>query len=303
MRRRRPKSRILLPGEKESRRGFLKKGLVGGLLLAAGGGSYLFTRKTVPLPGLAQDLRVLSAEEATVFLAIADRLVPEREHFPRPAAVGLATRIDELVAALPPATQKELHQLLRLFENALSGLVFEGVYQTFTASPPEAKDRRLAGWAQSRVALRRTGSRALRRLVHTAYYASPEVYPALGYPGPPAAGSPVRHSSDAPPPEQAEPRQEPPHRARSTSTPESRGEPTPEPDSEAKPEPKPAPKPEPTAPNAEPGAEPKTEPAPPPRRTRAKPRPPESEPVEPRPVDPELVAPPSVEPPPPKEQP
>jgi hypothetical protein len=299
MRRRRPKSRILLPGEKESRRGFLKKGLVGGLLLAAGGGSYLFTRKTVPLPGLAQGLRVLSAEEATVLLAIADRLVPEREHFPRPNAVGLTTRIDELVAALPPPTQKELHQLLRLFENALSGLVFEGIYQTFTASSPEAKDRRLAGWAQSRVALRRTGSRALRRLVHMAYYASPEVFPALGYPGPPEPGSPVRHSSDAPPPQQTEPRQEPPKRARSTSTSEPRGEPRPEADSETKPEPKPPPKPEPTDPNAEPNAEP----APPPRRTRAKPRPPESEPVEPRAVDPELVAPPSVEPPTPKEQP
>jgi hypothetical protein len=297
MRRRRPRSRILLPGEKESRRGFLKKGLVGGLLLAAGGGSYLFTRKTVPLPGLAQGLRVLSAEEATVLLAIADRLVPEREHFPRPAAVGLTTRIDELVAALPAPTQKELHQLLRLFENALSGLVFEGIYQTFTASPPEAKDRRLAGWAQSRVALRRTGSRALRRLIHMAYYASPEVFPALGYPGPPEPGSPARHPSDAPPPEQTEPRQEPSKRARSTSSSSSepRGEPSPETDSETKPEPKPAPKPEPTDPYAEP--------APPPRRTRAKPRPPESEPVEPRPVDPELVAPPSVDPPTPKEQP
>jgi hypothetical protein len=289
MRRRRPKSRILLPGEKESRRGFLKKGLIGGLLLTAGGGSYLVTRKTVPIPGLAEGLRVLSAEEATVLLAIADRLIPERERFPRPAAVGLAAQLDLVVAALPPATQTELHQLLRLFENALSGLVFEGVYQTFTASPPEAKDRRLAGWAQSRVALRRTGSRALRRLVQMTYYASPQVYAALGYPGPPEPGSPARHPTESAPPEQREPRQEPPRRTRST----------PETESQTEPAPKPDPKPAPEAPSTGPA----DEPPPPPRRTNNATRPPESEPVEPRPVDSELVGPPSVDPPTPKEQP
>jgi hypothetical protein len=186
MRRRPKKSRILLPGERESRRGFLKKGLLGGLLLVAGGGGYLATRKTKPLPGSKDRFHVFSPEEAAVILAVAERLVPEREGFPRPAGIDIAGKVDALAYRMFPSTQKELKQLVRLFESALAGFLFEGVPRTFTDSSFQAQGRRLAGWAHSRFALRRTGFQTLRRLVYSAYYASPEVYSALGYPGPPS---------------------------------------------------------------------------------------------------------------------
>jgi hypothetical protein len=37
----------------------------------------------------------------------------------------------------------------------------------------------------SRISVRRTGFRALKRLVTAAYYSSPETFAAVGYPGPP----------------------------------------------------------------------------------------------------------------------
>ena len=183
---RRHRVTIALPGERRAgRRSFLKKGLVGAALLAIGGGTLLATRRTVPPAALAGVFRVFSREELAVLLAIAERLVPPRAEFPRPAAIGLAARLDAVAAQADPATQKELRQLVRLFESALAGFLLDGEARLFTASPPERQDRRIAAWARSRIALRRTGHRALRRLVLAAYYSSPETWDAVGYPGPP----------------------------------------------------------------------------------------------------------------------
>ena len=49
--------------------------------------------------------------------------------------------------------------------------------------------------ASSRLAVRRTGYQALKRLACAMYYASPEVYGSVGYPGPPVEL--VRSVSDA----------------------------------------------------------------------------------------------------------
>lgn len=198
MARRQRYQRVLLPGEKEGRRGFLKKGLVGAALLAVGGGTWLVTRRTRPVPALGGPLRVLSAEEATVVLAIANRLVPERAGFPRPLEVGVPDKVDAMVAMAHPATQKEARQLLRLFENALTGFLFGGQLRPFTASSPWEQDERLRGWARSRITLRRSGFRALKRLVYAAYFGSPMTWAAIGYPGPPPVPPPVVHEPPAP---------------------------------------------------------------------------------------------------------
>jgi len=120
-----------------------------------------------------------------VLLAVADRLIPERPGFPRPRALGLAARMDAVVAMAHPATQAELRRLVRLFESGAAGLLLDGQPRLFTASSPAEQDRRLAAWAKSRIALRRTGFHALKRTVYASYYASPETWGAVGYPGPP----------------------------------------------------------------------------------------------------------------------
>lgn len=190
MSRRQRYQRVLLPGEREGRREFLKKGMLGALILAAGGGTFLATRRTRAALGLGP-LQVLSPEEATVVLAVANRIVPERVGFPRPLEVGVPRKVDALVAGLHPGTQKEIRRLLNLFESALAGALFEGQFRPFTASSPWEQDDRLRGWAQSRVVLRRSGYRALKKLVVATYYSSPETWRAIGYPGPPGAPPPV----------------------------------------------------------------------------------------------------------------
>jgi hypothetical protein len=187
---RRRQDRVLLPGEREGRRGFLKKGLLGGAILAVGGAAWLATRKTRPAPELGGPFQVLSAAEATVVLAAASRFIPEHWRFPGPGQVGVPRKVDAILEMADPATQKEVKRLLGLLENALAGLVLDGQFRTFTASPPEEQDRRLQAWAASRLTVRRTGFRALQKMVFAAYYASPETYGAVGYPGPPGAVTP-----------------------------------------------------------------------------------------------------------------
>lgn len=164
--------------------------MLGALILAAGGGTFLATRRTRAVSGLGP-LQVLTPEEATVVLAVANRIVPERVGFPRPLEVGVPRKVDALVSGLHPGTQKEIRRLLNLFESALAGALFEGQLRPFTACSPWEQDDRLRGWAQSRVTLRRSGFRALKKLVAATYYSSPETWPAIRYPGPPMAPPPV----------------------------------------------------------------------------------------------------------------
>jgi len=246
MARRRPRRvRILLPGEKEGRRGFLKKGLLGAALLAAaGGGAWLATRRT--RPGPAAGLRVFDAAQAAVLAAVAERLVPHRPSFPRPARLDIAGRIDAVAAMAHPATQKELRQLVWLLESALGGLL-DGSPRLFTECDGPAQDRRLRAWATSRIAVRRTGFRALRRLVAGAYYSAEETWGAVGYPGPPIT-APRRSAPQRPPRAAEEPAAEP------------------------------------RAPQASPDAAPMEEQVPPPRPKRFRPAPVEPIRVEPVPV-------------------
>jgi hypothetical protein len=108
--------------------------------------------------------------------------------------------VDAIAAMAHPATQKEIGQLVSLFESALGGLL-DGSPRLFTECDAAGQDHRLWAWARSRLAVRRTGFRALRRLVCAAYYASPEAWAAVGYPGPPIGAKPRREPVPASQPE------------------------------------------------------------------------------------------------------
>lgn len=185
------RERILLPGESEGRRSFLKYGLAGAALLAVGGGTWLATRRTRPGTGLGGPFAVLTPAEATVFLELSERLLPPRPGFPAPLDVDLPRRIDGLVALMPPEGRKEVRQLVGLFENALAGLVLDGQWKPFTASTNEEQDARIRSWQQSRLEVRRTGFRALKKIVYSSYYGARETWAAIGYPGPPPTGGMV----------------------------------------------------------------------------------------------------------------
>jgi hypothetical protein len=170
------------------RRLFLKKGLLGGALLFLAGALPVALRPGLEALRPRRPLRLFTPREYAVFAAIAARIVPgdgAGADWPSADALDCAGKVDELMAGVHPAAGADLRRLLRLFENGLTGLVTSLSPTPFTRCAPAAQDARLESWRHSRVALLRSGYQALKRLAQATYYSSPEIYPRVGYPGPP----------------------------------------------------------------------------------------------------------------------
>lgn len=171
-------------GAPPTRRGVLKKGLLGGLLLAFGGGGWLATRRSAVV-ALPEGLQVLDAREHAVVWALVQRFVPAREGFPSADALKTAVAVDGILAMLDATARDEVKQLLMLFENALPNFLFGGRPQPFTQLDPTTQDEVLAEWRDSRITVRRSGYVALRGLALAAYYGNSATWAAVGYGGPP----------------------------------------------------------------------------------------------------------------------
>ncbi|MBL8917931.1 MAG: gluconate 2-dehydrogenase subunit 3 family protein [Myxococcaceae bacterium] len=182
------------PGTKPTRRGFLKKGLLGGALLALGSGAFLFTRKSVLVEAPADGLSVLTEREFAVLTALSYRLIPRREGFPGVEVVQVARACDRILSLVDVTALTEMKQLLLLFENALPNFLFGRRASTFSTMSTDDQDAVLAEWQTSRLTVRRTGYTALRGLVMAGYFASDTTWAGMGYPGPHAG----IHDANAP---------------------------------------------------------------------------------------------------------
>lgn len=180
-----PPPKMYLPPAGQARRGFLKKGLVGGALLALGGGTALFLRgsKDYPLP--AEPLKALSPREYAVVMAVAGRMLPIAGEFPGFDKISVGLNADRILTKVEDSALNEMKQLLNLFENALPNFLFGMRVTPFTQMAGGEQDAVLHEWAHSGITLRRTGFHAVRGLVLAAYFVRPETWPAVGYPGPP----------------------------------------------------------------------------------------------------------------------
>ncbi|HSN13939.1 MAG TPA: gluconate 2-dehydrogenase subunit 3 family protein [Anaeromyxobacteraceae bacterium] len=184
---RRHRERLLLPGETLGRRRFILGGLTGMALIAAAG--WLALRRRDDLDGVGGPFAVLAPGEAAILLAAARRILPSASPFPTAERVRVAERVDAFLAMSHPGVQKDAKRLLTLFDSALVGLLLDGSPTCFRWTSPSRQDARLAAWSTSRIDLRRTGFRALRRLITSAYYSSPATWGAVGYRGPPSLGA------------------------------------------------------------------------------------------------------------------
>jgi hypothetical protein len=170
------------------RRGFLRKGLIGGALLLVGGALPIALRGGRRGPDPKRPLALLTPEEHSIFAAVAARIVPgdgAGTAWPSAQALDCAGKVDALMAQTHPRVGAEFRQLLHLFENALGGLLSNLQPAPFSRCSPAQQDARLETWRYSRVALLRSGYQAMKRLAQATYYSSPEVYALVGYPGPP----------------------------------------------------------------------------------------------------------------------
>lgn len=176
-----------------SRRRFLKRGLLGGVLLAAGGASWLALKKSADTPA-PTGLKVFTPRHHAVLTALAARMIPTRAGWPSTETLEVARQCDAIVALADETAQAELKQLLMLFENALTGFLFGRRTLPFTRLDPEEQDAVLHEWATSAVTLRRSGYLALRTIITGAYFSQRASWAPMGYPGP----LPKIHDPNAP---------------------------------------------------------------------------------------------------------
>ncbi|MCB9664599.1 MAG: gluconate 2-dehydrogenase subunit 3 family protein [Alphaproteobacteria bacterium] len=166
------------------RRAFLGLGLLGGAALALGGVGLALQPGVARAP--ATPLQALSPRAFSVLAAVADRVCPGGEGAPGAAEVGVAEKVDALLATSPPTFRTDIEQALLLLENALPGLLLDGRARPFTACDAATQDATLEAWQTSSLGLRRQVYKGVRGLVVAAYFGSPETYrSASGYPGPP----------------------------------------------------------------------------------------------------------------------
>ena len=180
-----------------TRRGLIKKTLGGAALLAAAGAVPLALRKTKLRELNGRVLQFFTPAEYAVFAAVADRVLAiapagleadaaqQLKDAPTASQVDVAGKADAFLAPLPPADAKELKQLLALFDNALFSLATGGPPTPFTQQTAAQQDAHLRSWATSRLAVRRTGYQALKRLSAAIYFGSPESWRSADYQGPP----------------------------------------------------------------------------------------------------------------------
>ncbi len=118
-----PNSRSASPASHLGRRRFLKRGLVGGVLLVGAGTLPFAFRSTLRRTPHAP-LRLLTAEEYAVLAAVAARVAPgdgAGPNWPTAEALDCAGKIDALLARLHPDAGSDLRRLLRLFESSAFG--------------------------------------------------------------------------------------------------------------------------------------------------------------------------------------
>ncbi len=170
----------------DDRRGFLKRGLWGGALLALGGGLGLTIWPTRVAWRPARALVIFDEKQFAILAAVAARVV----RAPGADPVELAHRAEAALALAPDESQSDFKKLLGLFDNAFAGLLFDGRARPFTRLAPEEQDAALDHWRDSHLVIRRSGYHAMRKILLASYYATEASWAGVGYQGPPQIGVP-----------------------------------------------------------------------------------------------------------------
>jgi len=182
-----------------SRRRLLKGALGGGALLLMGGGSLYWLRGSAPP---VRGLRVLSDHEFRTLTAVADT------HLPAGGAIAagakdaeLARAFDSYLADEPEENVADLKRALLVVE--YGPVVFDAMTTTFSNLDSAARLYHWQSSFESDLLIRRQVAVAFRKFLCLVFYDRPDVWPAIGYPGPslPAnAAAPALKTAPAPSP-------------------------------------------------------------------------------------------------------
>ena len=165
-----------------SRRSFLKAGVVGALVLAAGGGIYR-AMQSPHLERFVLDGEARAALDAIVPAMLSGAL-PAGAQERQAAIAATVDGVHTAIANLPLPVQKEVQDLFGLLALAPARRLLTGVSGGWAQASEGAVTAFLQDWRLHRFALLRTAYSALHDLSLGAWYAQPASWSAIGYPGP-----------------------------------------------------------------------------------------------------------------------
>ena len=163
----------MIPG----RRQFLRSSLAGSLLLSFSG----WLNAAGARPPSVAEREMLGA----VVNALLDGALPLDAEQRRQRVMLTVDGIVTGVAGLSLATQKEIGELFGLLVLAPGRLILAGVGKPWRAATLADVAGFLQSWRTSRLVLLQGAYAALHDLTFAAWYARPDTWEAIGYPGPP----------------------------------------------------------------------------------------------------------------------
>ncbi len=156
-----------------TRREFLKTGLAGGLLLNLAACS-----RPAKNDGRAQVLSAL------IPVMLAGALTTQPEDASRQINRTLSG-VEAAINGLSLAAQAEIGELFDLLTFPLTRMLAAGLWSPWKDATPASLNAFLESWRHSRFDLLKSGYAALHDLILGTWYAQPESWAVIGYPGPP----------------------------------------------------------------------------------------------------------------------
>jgi hypothetical protein len=165
-----------------SRRSFLKLGLIGAVVLAAGGTVYRALQPPAPRRF------TLDGDASAVLTAVLPVMLgPVFPADPAARAAAIAAtveRVNNAILGLPLSAQKEVQDLFGLLALAPGRRLLAGVSGSWAEAAPQQIEAFLNSWRGHRYSMLQTAYLALHDLMAGAWYSDPAHWAAIGYPGP-----------------------------------------------------------------------------------------------------------------------
>lgn len=159
------------------RRRFIKAGLAGSVLLAAAG--WLNAAGARPLNDAEREML------GAIAAALLAGALPNDETQRRRLLALTVDGIAGTVAGFPLATQREIGELFGLLVVAPGRLVLTGIGRPWREARAAEVSEFLQSWRTSRFPLLQSAYAALHDLTFGAWYARPDSWETIAYPGPP----------------------------------------------------------------------------------------------------------------------
>lgn len=184
----RPPAPPALHAAQPSRRGVLRAGLLGSVLLWTGGMVGCTQRRDEPSAVPGQRMALSPQGEGilrAVLPVVLGSLLPA-EHAARTQAIetGLAS-LDDYLAHMSLPTQDEARRVFAMLDLLPARVVLLGTTDPWRTAAPDAVEAFLRSARDSRLLLLRRIYAFLQSMAVLAWFDQPAAWPAIGYPGPP----------------------------------------------------------------------------------------------------------------------